>query len=143
MLVQVRNADHTKISDILRPFFAICFLFYNLCILKLTPLLLKDIVTMNISPKIPAGQFTILYFASASSYTSKDSETLEAPLPLSKLFETLEERYSGFKTKVLESCLVTINLEYVDISNDTRGASNEVVIKEGDEVAIIPPVSSG
>jgi molybdopterin converting factor small subunit len=92
--------------------------------------------------KAPVGHCTILYFASASSYTSKDSEPLPAPLPLSKLFETLEERYSGIKAKVLESCLVTINLEYVDIP-DASGDENEIVIKEGDEVGIIPPVSSG
>lgn len=92
------------------------------------------------SSKAPAGHFTILYFASASSYTSKDSEALPAPLPLSKLFETLDEKYGGMKAKVLESCLVTINLEYVDMpENGEEGP----VIKEGDEVAIIPPVSSG
>jgi molybdopterin converting factor small subunit len=92
--------------------------------------------------KAPAGHYTILYFASASSYTSKDYEYLPAPLPLSKLFETLEERYSGIEAKVLESCLVTINLEYIDIC-EAAGDGNEVVIKEGDEVAVIPPVSSG
>jgi molybdopterin converting factor small subunit len=46
------------------------------------------------------------------------------------------------KAKVLESCLVTINLEYVDIP-EAAGGDTEIVIKEGDEVAIIPPVSSG
>jgi molybdopterin converting factor small subunit len=97
---------------------------------------------MATSAKAPAGHYTILYFASASSYTSKDSEHLPAPVPLSKLFETLEERYVGMKAKVLESCLVTINLEYVDIP-EAAGGDTEIVIKEGDEVAIIPPVSSG
>ncbi len=95
---------------------------------------------MASSAKTPSGQYTILYFASASSFTSKDSEHLPAPLPLSKLFWTLEERYSGIKSEVLDSCLVTINLEYVDIPADEN---DEIVIKEGDEVAIIPPVSSG
>ncbi|KAF7919512.1 uncharacterized protein EAE98_009352 [Botrytis deweyae] len=88
------------------------------------------------------GQFTVLYFATASSYTSKDSETFSAPLPLSRLFETLEDRYSGMKDNVLRSCLVTINLEYVDVP-ETGSDGTEVIIKEGDEVAIIPPVSSG
>lgn len=97
---------------------------------------------MATSAKAPAGHYTILYFASASSYTSKDSEHLPAPLPLSKLFVTLEDRYGGIKAKVLDSCLVTINLEYVDIPDGT-GDESEIVIKEGDEVAIIPPVSSG
>ncbi|TVY15718.1 Molybdopterin synthase sulfur carrier subunit [Lachnellula arida] len=90
--------------------------------------------------KAPAGHFTVLYFASASSYTSKNNESLPAPLPLSKLFDTLEEKYNGMKAKVLVSCLVTVNLEYVDIPED---CASEPVIKEGDEVAIIPPVSSG
>lgn len=98
---------------------------------------------MSTFTKPPSGRFTILYFASASSYTSKDSETFEAPLPLSKLFETLEERYRGIKVKILESCLVTVNLEYVDVSGDDKSTGDEVVIQEGDEVAIIPPVSSG
>jgi len=98
---------------------------------------------MSTSTKPPVSRFTILYFASASSYTSKESETFEAPLPLSKLFETLEERYAGIKSKVLESCLVTVNLEYVDMPGDEQSAGSEAVIREGDEVAIIPPVSSG
>jgi len=91
------------------------------------------------SSKAPPGHFTILYFASASSYTSKDSEYLPAPLPLAKLFETLDEKYGGMKAKVLESCLVTVNLEYVDIPENGEGPT----INVGDEVAIIPPVSSG
>ncbi|QSZ30329.1 hypothetical protein DSL72_004851 [Monilinia vaccinii-corymbosi] len=85
------------------------------------------------------GQFTILYFATASSYTSKDSESFRAPLPLSKLFETLENRYNGMIDEVLRSCLVTINLEYVDIPK--TGSNNvEIIIKDGDEVAIVPPL---
>jgi len=98
---------------------------------------------MAISSKAPAGHFTILYFAFASSYTSKNSEYLPAPLPLSKLFATLEERYNGIRANVLESCLVTINLDYVDMSEDAASAETQMVVNEGDEVAIIPPVSSG
>lgn len=97
---------------------------------------------MAASSKAPVGHYTILYFASASSYTARDYEYLPSPLPLSKLFETLEGRYAGIKAKVLESCLVTVNLEYVDISDAARDGS-ETVIQDGDEVAIIPPVSSG
>ena len=61
------------------------------------------------------------------------------------------------KRKVLGSCAVTVNLEYVDIEEDGKeeGGNEEeekeegkkrkkgLVIKEGDEVGIIPPVSSG
>ena len=85
------------------------------------------------------GHFNTLYFASASSFTGKEVEALPAPLPLGKLFEELESRYPGIKAKILESCMVTINLDYVDLSAQGDGS----VIKEGDEVAIIPPVSSG
>ncbi|KAG9245990.1 molybdopterin synthase-like protein small subunit CnxG [Calycina marina] len=90
----------------------------------------------------PIGHFTVLYFASASSYTLKDSEFLPTPLPLSKLFDHLDQRYKGMKAKVLESCLVTLNLEYVDVPESATDGQ-DLIIKEGDEVAIIPPVSSG
>ncbi|KAL1852119.1 hypothetical protein Daus18300_012266 [Diaporthe australafricana] len=99
---------------------------------------------MSAAPKAPSGHFNLLYFASAGSFTGKQYEALPAPLPLRKLFATLEERYSGIKPKVLESSLITINLNYVDVPEDANdGGADEVVIQEGDEVAIIPPVSSG
>lgn len=88
--------------------------------------------------KAPPGTFKILYFSSATTITKKDSEFLSAPLALGKLFDTLDENYSGIKAKVLGSCMVTVNLEYVDIEEDA-----ERELKEGDEVGIIPPVSSG
>ena len=52
-------------------------------------------------------------------------------------FNELEKKYPGIKEKVLDSCAVTVNLEYVDLEENTA------VIKDGDEVGIIPPVSSG
>lgn len=99
------------------------------------------------SNKPPSGHFHLLYFSSASSYTRRNSENLEAPLPLSGLFDELEKRYPGIKQKVLSSCAVTINLDYVDVEEDCQDHSakqlSSLIIKEGDEVAIIPPVSSG
>ncbi|KAH7034836.1 uncharacterized protein B0I36DRAFT_360306 [Microdochium trichocladiopsis] len=99
------------------------------------------------APRAPKGHFNVLYFASAGSFTAKEYEAFPAPLELSKLFDVLEERYNGIRDRILSSCLVTVNLEYVDIpegSNTSEGESiAPVVIKEGDEVAIIPPVSSG
>jgi len=87
--------------------------------------------------------FTILYFAASSTYTSRASESLPAPLPVSKLYEVLEERYPGI-TNLLKSCQVTVNLEYVDIpTSGANDATPELLIRPGDEVAIIPPVSSG
>jgi len=95
---------------------------------------------MTSVPRAPSGHFNVLYFAAASSFTSKEHEALPAPLPLGQLFNALEERYRGIKSKILESCLVTINLDYVDVPS---AGEDGVLIKEGDEVAIIPPVSSG
>ena len=95
----------------------------------------------SVSPtlKEPAtGTFTIHYFATASQYTSKDTEHLPAPLPLSHLFPLLEQRYPGIQSKVLCSCGVSLNGEYVDLEED-----GERVIGVGEEVAIVPPVSSG
>jgi molybdopterin converting factor small subunit len=92
--------------------------------------------------KAPASHFSILYFAAASTFTGKTSEHLPAPVRARDLFAVLEERYPGIKDKVLSSCAMTVNLEYVDIDED--GADNaDKQIGEGDEVAIIPPVSSG
>ncbi|KAK2040560.1 this family protein [Colletotrichum somersetense] len=96
---------------------------------------------MSAVPKPPEDHFNVLFFASAVSFTSKQHEAFPAPMSLKKLFDVLEERYSGIKEKLLESCLVTVNLEYVDIPGPDDGDGLEV--RAGDEVAIIPPVSSG
>ncbi|KZF25547.1 hypothetical protein L228DRAFT_244403 [Xylona heveae TC161] len=95
------------------------------------------------SSRPPPGHFTLLYFASATAFSKKASEHFESPLPLTKLFELLESKYPGIKENVLHSCAVTINLDYVDLDLDQGADAEPVMIKEGDEVAIIPPVSSG
>ncbi|KAF5862413.1 Plasma membrane permease, mediates uptake of glycerophosphoinositol and glycerophosphocholine [Aspergillus alliaceus] len=98
----------------------------------------------------PIGTFHIHYFASASSFTNKQSETLTAPLPLAKLFDVLEAKYPGIEEKVLTSCGVSINAEYVDVEEERiklrdmeaarDGQSRTLAfICGGDEVAIIPP----
>ena len=84
------------------------------------------------------GTFKVLYFAAARSYTDKEGEALPAPLKLEKLFDVLEGRYEGFRERVLGHCKVAVNWEYLDLEEDAS-----VVIKPGDEVGIIPPVSSG
>lgn len=86
------------------------------------------------------GQFSLLYFASAATYTRKSSEALPAPMTLGDLYQHLETSYPGIQEKILTSCLFTINLDYVDADEE---AMKSTLIKEGDEVAIIPPVSSG
>ena len=95
-------------------------------------------------PHKPApGHFTLLYFAAAASFTRKQSEELPAPLTVADLFTSLERTYPGIREKVLESSLLTTNLEYVDVEADDAENGLGKMIQEGDEVAIIPPVSSG
>lgn len=87
--------------------------------------------------------FQIHYFSTSSTYTGKSTEHLPAPLPLSRLFDTLEDMYPGIKEKVLVSCSVSLGDEYVDVLSQTSSGEDEIVIQMGSEVAIIPPVSSG
>jgi len=94
-------------------------------------------------PKAPAGQFTLLYFAAATSFTRKQYDFFSAPLPLAELYGVLEKQYPGMKEKVLSSCAVTVNLDYVDVEEETGKGEKGLVIQAADEVAIIPPVSSG
>lgn len=86
----------------------------------------------------PPGHFMVLYFAAVADYAARESEALPAPMPLADLFGALESRHPGVRERFLGSCLVTVNLEYVDVA-----AGDGVVLREGDEVAVIPPVSSG
>jgi len=90
----------------------------------------------------PTGHFTLLYFATASEFTGRSTENIPAPTRAIELFAVLEQRYPGITDQVLNSCAVTINLQYIDLDGD-EAADKDLVIKEGDEVAIIPPVSSG
>jgi len=100
------------------------------------------------SGKPPSGHFCLLYFASASSYTRKSSDDFPAPMTMRNLFNLLEKNYPGMTKAVLSSCAVTLNLNYIDIEQDEEAVKNSpdykgIMIDEGDEVAIIPPVSSG
>ena len=115
---------------------------------------------MGSVPKPPKGHFNVLYFASAGTFTGQEHEALPAPLALGALFDALEERHPGIRDRVLSFCLVTVNLDYVDVpssssygvdesnknknENENENEQKKVIaIQEGDEVAIIPPVSSG
>ncbi|KAK4691549.1 molybdopterin synthase sulfur carrier subunit, partial [Lecanoromycetidae sp. Uapishka_2] len=100
------------------------------------------------SGKPPAGHFRLLYFASASSFTRKSLDDFPAPMPIEELFGLLEKRYPGMTEAILSSSAVTLNLDYIDIERDEESVEpvsgpKTTTINEGDEVAIIPPVSSG
>ena len=82
--------------------------------------------------------FTLLYFAAAATLTDRTSDTFQAPMSISQLYKTLNERYPGIQGKVLNSSALTVNLEYVNLDKQ-----DAITIRAGDEVAIIPPVSSG
>ena len=96
------------------------------------------------SSKPPSGHFRLLYFASAASFTKREWDEFLAPMPPKHLFEVLELKYPGITKAVLSSSAVTVNLEYIDMDEvyDAKN-SDAIMIKEHDEVAIIPPVSSG
>jgi molybdopterin converting factor small subunit len=83
--------------------------------------------------------FKMLYFAAAADHAGRAEELLPAPCRVADLFDALEKKYPGF-APVLAASLLTVNLEYVD-PHDHREA--ERVIGDGDEVAVIPPVSAG
>lgn len=94
------------------------------------------------APTAPAGTCTILYFASASSFTGKDSDSFPAPVALSDLYALLEEKYPGIRASILDNSMLTVNLEYVDVPAVDSGEIG-MMIESGFEVAIIPAVSSG
>lgn len=91
------------------------------------------------------GTFTLLLFASAQSYCNNtESLSLPAPMTLTQLFDELEQRWSGVGEKILRSSQVALNLDYVDCDwSEREKKGDEIVIKAGDEVGIVPPVSAG
>ena len=95
------------------------------------------------STSTPQGYFRLLYFASAASYTKKASDDFPAPMSVKALFNILETKYKGITDYVLSSSTVTVNLDYVDVEQDFEKTGKKFEIQAGDEVAIIPPVSSG
>lgn len=95
------------------------------------------------TPQAPPGHFTVLYFAAATSHTERQHDFFQAPLPVTQLWDALEKRYPGFKTKVLESAALTVNLDYVDLDEEAAKGDGRMIVQAGDEVGVIPPVSSG
>ncbi|CAG8624197.1 11006_t:CDS:2 [Paraglomus brasilianum] len=79
---------------------------------------------------------TVLYFASACDATGLSSESLTFPLPqmrICELEDKLKARHEKLKN-ILDICMFAVNKEY---------CGKDDIVKEGDEVAIIPPVSGG
>lgn len=91
------------------------------------------------------GHFRVLYFASAFTMTEREWDDFPAPMSLDDLFRSLEKLYPGIHDRILLTSAVTKNLEYVETQQDEGALSSggRTLFNQGDEVAIIPPVSSG
>jgi len=83
---------------------------------------------------------TVLYFAAASTTTGLASEKISIPsegLKLSELRNVLTSRHSASDLgKVLNSSRWSVDLEMID-------DPEVIVLKGGEEVAVICPVSGG
>ena len=98
------------------------------------------------SPDSTQGHFTVLYFASAASFTRRDRDLFPAPMTIDHLCKALEKSYPGITKAILQSSAMTLNLEYINTDAELFNedmANTATLIREADEVAIIPPVSSG
>ena len=74
----------------------------------------------------------VLYFASFQEAAGTDSETIEMPVSLTALFESLKQKYQ-FKFQPAH-IRVAVDGVFVDWQH---------AIQDGSEIAFIPPVSGG
>ena len=75
---------------------------------------------------------TVLYFASLRDAAGRDSEQLPAPASLSVLYDELRERH-GF----------ALPRDRLRVAVDGAFAAWDAAVRDGAEVAFIPPVSGG
>ena len=85
---------------------------------------------------------TVLYFASAREATEGQIASEHIALPsenkiisVAALKRTLAHKHGKKLAAILETCAVSVAQEYCE--------SDEDVVRSGDEVAIIPPISGG
>lgn len=78
---------------------------------------------------------TILYFASVKDITGVKKETMELPLNTSikKLLAKISLSYPDIKS-ILNVVKISVNYKLIDMNT---------ILKDGDEVALLPPVSGG
>jgi len=83
--------------------------------------------------------FTVLYFGPMTELTGVRTEPVDAvAVPtVGALLEHLRGQYAAVAEldALLNTCAVAVNMDYVE--------GRDFTIAAGDEVAIIPPVSSG
>jgi len=75
---------------------------------------------------------TVLYFASFQEAAGMGSETLEKPVSLTALYESLKQKYQ-FK----------FQLAHIRVAVDGVFVGWQHEVNDGSEVAFIPPVSGG
>ena len=87
----------------------------------------------------------ILFFAKAKELVKKPSILLNLPSKfkdVDALLERVETEIPDLKT--LNRCFVlALNEEYLLEENSSDGQSNELILKNDDELAVIPPLSGG
>ncbi|KAF9520860.1 hypothetical protein BS47DRAFT_410421 [Hydnum rufescens UP504] len=99
--------------------------------------------------ELPAkASITVLYFAGALTATGLFSETIPIPLdagggtpglPLSNLSSILSERHSKSNLRsILETSAWSVDTEMIDPDDVST-----IILKGGEEVAVICPVSGG
>ncbi|CDH58579.1 predicted protein [Lichtheimia corymbifera JMRC:FSU:9682] len=85
----------------------------------------------------------VLYFAGAHDITHIKSEEIAIPpsqsaWTLEALINQLVQKYGDELAKLFEQCMFAVNMEAIDKEN-----TRHVILKPGDEIGIIPPVSGG
>lgn len=82
-------------------------------------------------------KINVLYFARSREVTGTSEEQFDLPegSTTALFLETLKARHPDL-VGVLRSCVFAVNHEYVQLDQS-------VTLKDGDEVAIIPPLSGG
>lgn len=85
----------------------------------------------------------VLYFAKARELATISSETLTLlkGTVISTLVAEVVRLHPGLKPLEL-SCAIAVNLEYIPREEDGAIKEDEA-LEDGDEIAIIPPVSGG
>lgn len=84
---------------------------------------------------------TVLYFAAAREATEGQIASEQIALPSDKIISvaelkrTLANKHGKKLAAILETCAVSVAQEYCE--------SDEDLVRSGDEVAIIPPISGG